>query len=58
LLDKPLPPPARWHTEDWEGSIVYYDELLAVEDPAAALLGYAGAVFAAASPTLTDDAIT
>jgi hypothetical protein len=53
LLDKPLPPPARWHTEDWEGSIVYYDELLAAEDPATALLGYAGAVFAAAAATLT-----
>jgi hypothetical protein len=48
-----LPAPAQWNTEGWEGSILYYDDLLATPDPAQRLLGYAKAVFDAAAPTLT-----
>ena len=47
-----LPGPAEWNTEGWEGSILYYDELLATDDPAQLLADYAQAVFAAASPGL------
>jgi hypothetical protein len=55
LTSRELPGPARWHTEGWEGSILYYDELLAEDDPAGTLLEYAAAVYAAAAPTLTAD---
>lgn len=48
-----LPAPAAWHTNGWEGSILYYDELMRTPDPAQKLMEYAGAVFTAASPTLT-----
>lgn len=53
LLNKELPGPAEWHTEGWEGSILYYDDLLATDDPAALLLEYAKAVHNVAAPTLT-----
>ena len=53
LTAQSLPQPAQWNTEGWEGSIVYYDELLATDNPAETLLDYARAVFAAAAPTLT-----
>jgi hypothetical protein len=52
LPNEPLPAPAAWNTEGWEGSILYYDELLATESPQQLLLEYAQAVFAAAAPTL------
>jgi hypothetical protein len=48
-----LPGLAAWHTEGWEGSILYYDDLLALEDPAQRLLEYARAIHNAAAPTLT-----
>ncbi len=53
LTTQPLPDPARWKTEGWEGSILYYDELLAQDDPEQVLVDYARAVFEAAAPTLT-----
>ena len=52
LTSLDLPAPSRWHTEGWEGSILYYDELLAEDDPAAMLLEYSRAVFDVAAPTL------
>ena len=52
LTDEPLPAPATWHTGDWEGSILYYDELLATDDPEATLLEYARAVYDYATPGL------
>ena len=47
-----LPAPAQWNTEGWEGSILYYDDLLASEDAPQKLLAYAKAVFEVAAPTL------
>lgn len=52
LTTQELPEPARWNTEGWEGSVLYYDDLLATADPAQRLLEYARAVFDAAAPTL------
>lgn len=51
----PLPAPASWHTDGWEGSILYYDELLTEKDPPAKLMEYASTVYQAAAPTLTAD---
>ncbi|MCP4305396.1 MAG: hypothetical protein GY788_11065 [bacterium] len=53
LTKRGLPAPAQWNTQGWEGSILYYDELLATPNPAQKLLEYAQAVFDAAAPTLT-----
>ena len=53
LTVQALPTPAAWNTEGWEGSILYYDDLLATPDAAQTLLDYAKAVFEAAAPTLT-----
>ena len=53
LLGTPLPHGAEWHTEGWEGSILYYDQLAGDPDAATKLAEYARAVFTAASPTLT-----
>lgn len=53
LTQVELPAPAQWHTEGWQGSILYYDDLLSEKDPEATLMEYAQAVFAAASRTLT-----
>ncbi len=47
-----LPQPAAWNTEGWEGSILYYDDLLATDNPEQRLIDYAQAVFDAASPGL------
>jgi hypothetical protein len=55
LTSVPLPEPANWNTEGWEGSILYYDELLATEKPEATLLEYAKAVYEVAAPTLMID---
>lgn len=55
LTAAPLPEPAAWHTEGWEGSILYYDDLLATNDPPRALLDYARAVYETAAPTLSVD---
>lgn len=53
LMTAELPGGAAWTQESFEGSMLAYDDL--VGDPAAAdkLLGYAAAVFEAATPTLT-----
>ena len=52
LLGVALPHGAEWHTEGWEGSVLYYDQVAA--DPAAEIkvLEYAAAVMSAALPTL------
>jgi hypothetical protein len=55
LLEAELPSPAQWHTEGWEGSILYYDDLLATDDPTELLLNYARKVRELAAPTLTAD---
>ncbi|MDJ0498611.1 MAG: DUF5996 family protein [Acidimicrobiia bacterium] len=55
LVDIELPAPAEWHTEGWEGSILYYDDLLKTDEPTALLLEYAKAVHEAARPTLTTE---
>jgi len=52
LLEKELPPGARWHTEGWQGSIFPYQELVKRPDAKARLLEYARAVFEIARPTL------
>ncbi|MDJ0953754.1 MAG: DUF5996 family protein [Acidimicrobiia bacterium] len=52
LTSHALPAPASWHSDGWEGSILYYDDLLAGDDPAATLLAYAGAVYQLAAPGL------
>ncbi len=53
LPSTPLPHGAEWHTEGWQGTILYYDQL--VGDPAgpAKVEEYARAVYEAAAPTLT-----
>ncbi|MDH3605522.1 MAG: DUF5996 family protein [Acidimicrobiia bacterium] len=53
LTEMPLPHGAEWHTEGWEGSILYYDQLAGDPDAATKLADFARAVFDAASPTLT-----
>lgn len=55
LAAQELPAPAVWHTEGWEGSILYYDDLLAHDDPSQRLLDYAKAVHDVAAPTLMAD---
>lgn len=55
LTSQPLPAPAVWNTDGWEGSILYYDELLENDNPADGLLEYARAVHATAAPTLMAD---
>ena len=52
LLPKSLPHGAEWHTEGWQGSILYYDQLADDPDAEKKLREYAAAVFAAAAPTL------
>lgn len=53
LLDVELPAGAEWHTEGWQGSILHYDRLAGEDDAEQRILGYFGAVFANAAPTLT-----
>ena len=53
LLSKPLPHGAEWHTEGWQGSVLYYDQLQGHPDAEKKLLEYAAAVFEAVAPTLT-----
>lgn len=52
----PLPAPAAWHGGDWDGSILYYDDLMATDDPAGRLLEYARAVYDLAVPILSEKA--
>ena len=54
LLGVALPEPASWNTGDWEGSILYYDELLSLDDSETTLLEYARTVYDAAWPTLAE----
>ena len=53
LLDVELPGGAEWHTDGWEGSILYYDQLVGDPNAEARILAYLGAVYEAAAPTLT-----
>jgi len=53
LLDVELPGGAEWHTDGWEGSILYYDQLVGDPNAEARILEYLSAVYAAAAPTLT-----
>ncbi|MEA2002184.1 MAG: DUF5996 family protein [Actinomycetota bacterium] len=53
LLNVELPSGAEWHTEGWEGSELYYDQVAGEPDGAEKLLAYAKAVYEAAAPTLT-----
>ena len=53
LMQHGLPHGAEWHTDGWEGSILYYDQLAGDPDAATKLAEYARAVFEIASPTLT-----
>lgn len=53
LLDVALPGGAAWHTDGWEGSILYYDELVGDPNAEKRILDYLGAVYEAAAPTLT-----
>ena len=52
----PLPAPAEWHGGDWDGSILYYDDLMATDDPAGRLLQYAKCVYDLAAPILSEKA--
>ncbi len=53
LLDKPLPVPARWHTDGWEGTQLFYDEISDRDDADQLIRDFAKAVFDLAAPTLT-----
>jgi len=52
LLGIELPDGADWHTEGWEGSVLYYDEVAGDPDAETKVLEYAAAVMNAARPTL------
>jgi hypothetical protein len=52
LLDAQLPHGAEWHTEGWEGSILYYDQVAGESDATTRVTEYAAAVYEAAAPTL------
>lgn len=54
VKDHLLPEPAAWHNGDWEGSIMYYDDLLQAADPAGRLLEYARAVYDLSVPLLSE----
>jgi len=53
LVGKPLPEPAQWHTEGWQGTELFYDELAGRDDADQIVRDFAKAVFDLASPTLT-----
>ncbi|MBT8201834.1 MAG: hypothetical protein HKN74_00735 [Acidimicrobiia bacterium] len=52
LTKHDLPHGAEWHTDGWEGSILYYDQIAGDPEAANELLDYARAVHDIASPTL------
>jgi hypothetical protein len=52
LLGRPLPHGAQWHTDGWEGTILYYDRLQGDPEAETKLQEYAAAVFDLAAPTL------
>ncbi len=53
LMQVGLPEGAEWHTEGWQGSILYYDQVVGDEDAEQRVLEYFGVVFDNAAPTLT-----
>jgi hypothetical protein len=53
LMSHELPHGAKWHTDGWEGTILYYDRLAGDPDAASKLAEFARAVFDIAAPTLT-----
>jgi hypothetical protein len=52
-MEHDLPHGAEWHTDGWEGTILYYDQLAGDPDASTKLAEFAKAVFDIASPTLT-----
>lgn len=52
LTALPLPHGAEWHTEGWEGSVLYYDQVAGDADGPAKVLEYARAVHDLAAPAL------
>ncbi len=54
LLAHELPPPARWFTESWQGSLLEYEALVGDPQGPQKLLAYARAVYEISSPTLMD----
>jgi len=52
LLGVELPHGADWHTDGWEGSVLYYDQVAADPSAEVKVLEYAAAVMEAARPTL------
>ena len=52
LVGTPLPSGAEWFTDGWEGTILYYDQLVGDPEGPQKLLEYARAVFEIALPTL------
>lgn len=53
LLDKPLPAPGAWFTENFQGSMLKYADLAGDPQAESKLLAYLKAVFDHAGPTLT-----
>jgi hypothetical protein len=52
LVDHPLPGGARWHDQDWQGTMLPYADVAGDPDAEARLLAYFGEVYKLASPTL------
>ncbi len=52
LLGKPLPQPSRWHTDGWQGTELFYDEIADRDDADQSVRDFAMAVYDLASPTL------
>lgn len=53
LAGSELPSGATWHTDGWEGSILYYDQVAGRPDGRRLVLEYAAAVHELAAPTLS-----
>ncbi len=53
LVDHPLPHGARWHTEGWQGTILYYEQLEGDADAQRKLGEFAATVYDLTAPTLT-----
>ena len=53
LLGVELPAGAEWHTEGWQGSILYYDQVAGAANAEQMILDFFGTVFDHAAPTLT-----
>lgn len=52
LLEVDLPHGAGWHTDGWEGSVLYYDQVAGVPDGRDRVAEYAAAVYRTTAPTL------